>query len=556
MIDDTRTLSKGLAYTLAALSMFFAIGEFILLTLSNERPPHYNEFATYFIYLSGLLVVPVLMVLGARMSKFKLLAILWFHLFMSTLLLWFSEIVSPFTPTWSLLILFASIYYGWKGFIASSVNLIINTGIYIVLFPESLVPEAPIYIGIAIMINVITILNAYLFFRIIKNGKDKNVELWISRAAEKQRANQLSAVLNSIHDPVLTIDSDGMIVSQNAASQSFFETNESYVGRRVDAFVSLYSKDGGQILLSEYANNITNTLIRDDVVYGQGDERLYISLQVSRIERAVGEKSGGIVVVLHDITKQRTLDSEKDAFISVTSHELRIPIAAIESGIGNIKLLRSQGVADERLDKFVDDTSKQVTSLSQIVNDISIVSRVEQGVDEGVEEVDLRHLLQELHDKYADQAKQKSLSFTMQIQDNPPAFISSRLYLSAVIENIVKNAIEYTKVGSVTVKASVENGHLLCSVSDTGIGISESDQDKIFEKFYRSEDYRARDKSGTGLGLYIVKLLATKMNGTVRVDSHLNKGSTFYVSVPVTLVKEVPSEEADPASDQKDSLKP
>ena len=235
MIDDTRTLSKGLAYTLAALSMFFAIGEFILLTLSNERPPHYNEFATYFIYLSGLLVVPVLMVLGARMSKFKLLAILWFHLFMSTLLLWFSEIVSPFTPTWSLLILFASIYYGWKGFIASSVNLIINTGIYIVLFPESLVPEAPIYIGIAIMINVITILNAYLFFRIIKNGKDKNVELWISRAAEKQRANQLSAVLNSIHDPVLTIDSDGMIVSQNAASQSFFETNESYccAGRRI-----------------------------------------------------------------------------------------------------------------------------------------------------------------------------------------------------------------------------------------------------------------------------------------------------------------------------------
>tara|TARA_B100001245_G_scaffold209791_1_gene173554 strand:+ start:4857 stop:6527 length:1671 start_codon:yes stop_codon:yes gene_type:complete len=556
MIDDTRTLSKGLAYTLAALSMFFAIGEFILLTLSNERPPHYNEFATYFIYLSGLLVVPVLMVLGARMSKFKLLAILWFHLFMSTLLLWFSEIVSPFTPTWSLLILFASIYYGWKGFIASSVNLIINTGIYIVLFPESLVPEAPIYIGIAIMINVITILNAYLFFRIIKNGKDKNVELWISRAAEKQRANQLSAVLNSIHDPVLTIDSDGMIVSQNAASQSFFETNESYVGRRVDAFVSLYSKDGGQILLSEYADNITNTLIRDDVVYGQGDERLYISLQVSRIERAVGEKSGGIVVVLHDITKQRTLDSEKDAFISVTSHELRTPITAIESGIGNIKLLRSQGVADERLDKFVDDTSKQVTSLSQIVKDISIVSRVEQGVDEGVEEVDLRHLLQELHDKYADQAKQKSLSFTMQIQDNPPAFISSRLYLSAVIENIVKNAIEYTKVGSVTVKASIENGHLLCSVSDTGIGISESDQDKIFEKFYRSEDYRARDKSGTGLGLYIVKLLATKMNGTVRVDSHLNKGSTFYVSVPVTLVKEVPSEEADPASDQKDSLKP
>ncbi len=109
----------------------------------------------------------------------------------------------------------------------------------------------------------------------------------------------------------------------------------------------------------------------------------------------------------------------------------------------------------------------------------------------------------------------------------------SRLYFEELLQNFITNAIKYTKSGSVTISATRTKGVVRLSVSDTGIGISRSDQNKVFSKFYRSEDYRIRETNGTGLGLYVANKLAHKLHTTIELKSRINHGSTFSFELPV-----------------------
>lgn len=541
VIDDTRVLSKQLVYGTIAVIAPVGLIQLWLLTFVNSHPPHFHIVAQYFILISLLVILPVTLIIGTKYSPFKLISIVWLHLTLMAELIWFGDtIVAPYTVMWSILILFASIYYGWLGFIWSCIGLAATCAIYCILFIDEVVDPLPaIYIGQTVMMVLLTVFMSFLFVRIIMSVRSKNVELYNSHKVEKHRANELSALLNSMNSPVLTVGSGGKIASQNAASQVFFDTNESYVGHYIDDVLQLFGRDGARVKLSGYAMSIEHSLVRDDIIYHDGDKRRYLSLQIARIERTYGESSGGIVVTLRDITDEKTLEEEKDAFISVTSHELRTPIAIIEGGLGNLSLLRSKHIDDERFDRTLETAHKQITNLAQIVNDISMVSRAEQGVDEGVEEIDLYRLISELGEKFEKDAKNKGLEYKVDIAEDLPKFVASRLYLTEILKNLIKNAITYTKSGSVTVKVPhVKDGLATIEVTDTGIGISEADQEHVFEKFYRSEDYRTRETSGTGLGLYIVKMMSLKLGGKITLESSLNHGSTFRLVFPASLLRQ------------------
>jgi signal transduction histidine kinase len=112
-----------------------------------------------------------------------------------------------------------------------------------------------------------------------------------------------------------------------------------------------------------------------------------------------------------------------------------------------------------------------------------------------------------------------------------PALYTSRLYLQEILQNFITNAIKYTKTGGITLSAGNVRGGVRFAVADTGIGINTSDLKKIFDKFFRSEDYRTRENSGTGLGLYVTQKLAKKVNAKIEVESKIDHGSTFYLTV-------------------------
>jgi signal transduction histidine kinase len=109
---------------------------------------------------------------------------------------------------------------------------------------------------------------------------------------------------------------------------------------------------------------------------------------------------------------------------------------------------------------------------------------------------------------------------------------SSRLYVREILQNFITNAIKYTQAGSITIGAKQQKDGVLFEVIDTGIGISKGDQERVFDKFFRSEDYRTRENNGTGLWLYVTMKLARLIHAKIDLESELDKGSTFNIFVP------------------------
>ena len=162
-----------------------------------------------------------------------------------------------------------------------------------------------------------------------------------------------------------------------------------------------------------------------------------------------------------------------------------------------------------------------------MVNDLSTLSRAERGVADATEEIDVAVMVHDLYNEYGPQAEAKGLHFNLDASPQLGTVVASRLYLKELLQNFITNAIKYTKKGEVTLIVKKVGDSLEFAVKDTGIGISKSDQAHVFDKFWRSEDYRTRETGGTGLGLYVTAKLAKKLGTTIKMTSRLNHGSTF-----------------------------
>jgi signal transduction histidine kinase len=162
-----------------------------------------------------------------------------------------------------------------------------------------------------------------------------------------------------------------------------------------------------------------------------------------------------------------------------------------------------------------------------MVNDLSTLSRAERGVADAFEVIDADNLVRELYTEYAPQAQAKGLSFDLDLSPKLGNVTASPLYLKELLQNFVTNAIKYTKEGGITVIVKKTGDKLSFNIKDTGIGMSKSDQAHVYEKFWRSEDYRTRETGGTGLGLYVAAKLAKKLGTKIEMNTRLNHGSTF-----------------------------
>ena len=197
-------------------------------------------------------------------------------------------------------------------------------------------------------------------------------------------------------------------------------------------------------------------------------------------------------------------------------------------------MMISQNSPQNLLEKNADLAYKQVSFLATMVNDLSTLSRAERGVGDNFTKMCPKKLGEDLFVKYQKQVEEKNLALNLEISNKLQEINTSKLYIEELLQNIITNSIKYTKEGSITIsiKPNSDGTAARFEIRDTGIGISKSDQAKIFEKFYRSEDYRTRETGGTGLGLYISAKLAKKLGTEIQLKSRLNHGSTFAFEIP------------------------
>lgn len=442
----------------------------------------------------------------------------------------FIGVAFPITPLWVILVL---AYYGYFGIVGAAGSLV---ALLVVTVADVLLHEgiAGASVGMAITITIISVMIVALM-RVQERDEDAYIA---ARDAEILQRDSLLTLVNNLNDAVLSIESNGTIRTFNAATISLFDTNASLVGVHIDDIILLKNAESQKkVRLSRLLQKSTSLVYNDEFYTTINEEDMRLGITYSPIRNATGASSNnsddGYIVILRDITKQKSLEEERDEFISVVSHELRTPITAVEGSISNIEVMYDrEDIPKERLQSALHMAHEQIVYLAKMVNDLSTLSRAERGVSDEKEEIDVEQLLHDLYNAYLPEAQEKGLTLDLDISGSVGTIMASRLYLHEMLQNFVTNSIKYTANGGITIGCKAIKGKVYFRVTDTGIGISKHDQSRVFEKFYRSEDYRTRESSGTGLGLHVASKLARKLNTEIDLKSRLNHGSTFSFSLP------------------------
>lgn len=363
----------------------------------------------------------------------------------------------------------------------------------------------------------------------------KHLPIVSSKLAELER-ERLISLINSMGDGVLAIDENFKVVVSNGAALNILDVNTTLNKKHINDVLYLVGKTNKRVNLEKKIAGIKTSLASRDwkLKYADGS-MVYLYTSIAPVRLGYGQKGmKGFVILLRDITHEKSLEEERDEFISVASHELRTPLAIAEGNISNAEFLYHKSAnIDPVVVEALTQAHTQINFLSGLVNDLATLSRAERGkLTLDIESINAHDLITEVAATYKPQAEAKKLGIKTDIDSSLELLSSSKLYVREILQNFVTNAIKYTEKGHVTIGARKAAGGIEFFVSDTGIGISKTDQQKVFEKFFRSEDYRTRVNSGTGLGLYVTQKLVSLVKGEVSLHSELNKGSTFTVFIP------------------------
>ena len=465
-------------------------------------------------------------------SALKLLA---YHLLAGSYLVFVLGASSPFVICWIILIVSAYAYFGVKGYLANFFVLacFIACDIFLNYHYDNGIFARDVTTFIALAIAGLIVIK----IASLQDISEKELEYAKTQVA-LQRDRALT-IINNLADAVLSTDMHGIIRIYNASSMNLLDTNVDLNGHFIDEVIPLHNKDDNKVSLFKLLQETKVVTKRDDLIFKIGsDDNMILEAIYSPIHSTyVGQRKSGVhegyVIILRDVTKAKSLEEERDEFVSVISHELRTPLTIAEGTISNTQLMIQHGdVTKQMLSDAINTAHDQILFLSGMVNDLGTLSRAERGVADNAEDIDVLELAYKLHDKYVSDAKSKKLHFDLDIPSKLGYVHVSRLYLEEILQNLITNALKYTKKGGAKLIIGQKNDLITFSIKDSGIGISKTDQAKIFTKFYRSEDYRTRETGGTGLGLYIVDKLSRKIGTKITLSSRLNFGSTFSFTLP------------------------
>mgnify|MGYP002346342644 CR=1 FL=1 len=240
------------------------------------------------------------------------------------------------------------------------------------------------------------------------------------------------------------------------------------------------------------------------------------------------------VGIIHDISQRKQLERAQSEFVSLASHQLRTPLTAIRLalgalGRGEVGLMPTESA--EILTRAIEYGGHMAQTIDTMLN----ISRLESGkLTAQRKETPLKPILEEIISEQGLEQKRRKQMLTLDCPTDI-TLLSDRSLLKEAIGNLVSNAIKYTPDGgTVTVSAGIRDERAEIRVSDTGYGIPDDAQEKIFSKFYRADNVKAFETSGTGLGLYLVRSIAAMLGGTVSFTSRQNVGTTFLLSIPLS----------------------
>lgn len=342
-----------------------------------------------------------------------------------------------------------------------------------------------------------------------------------------ENEQQLTAVLENMDSGVMLIQTSGRIMLVNRAMEEMTGLSSGkLIGKR-------HIEAGKSFGLSQLIDRSLKTgeRFRDEVHLYYPKERILDA----HIAPYVGESGElrGVVAVLHDVTETRRLEQIRSEFVANVSHELKTPVTSVK---GFAETLLDGAMYDEAtLREFLKIIYDESDRLHRLISDILDLSRIEQHrIPLKMEQLNVVDVITETAQTMRKRIEKKQLELVLP-QKRHVMMEADKDRLRQILLNLVTNAIAYTPdKGRIEISLIERENELDLIVSDTGIGISEKDLPRIFERFYRVDKARSRQSGGTGLGLAIVKHLVESYHGKIRVESEEGKGSTFIVTLPRT----------------------
>jgi len=339
---------------------------------------------------------------------------------------------------------------------------------------------------------------------------------------------------NEAPNAYFSVGADGCIMRANhSATELLGYSLDELVGRPVfDLYADTPNgKDKAQGVFQRF---LTGEEIRDEELEmcRANGSKVWISLSV----RPMRDKEGRVVAsrsVVVDITEHKRLDQLKDEFIGLVSHELRSPLTVI-TGAVNTALTEGERLSPEETRQLLKDAAFEAESLSHMLGNLLELSRVQANrLFLHAEAISVRKVVQGT----VEEIKRQSLAhqFVVDLPKKLPPVYADELRLERILYNLLENAVKYSpQGGEIRISARPEEEHLVVGISDQGIGISPSDQAKLFEPFQRLEESRPDGVGGVGLGLLVCRRLVEAHGGQIWVESEPGRGSIFFFTMPLS----------------------
>jgi PAS domain S-box-containing protein len=358
----------------------------------------------------------------------------------------------------------------------------------------------------------------------------ENARLYQSVAASEAR---LRDQIESAADAILNLDPQGRLMLFNRAAErlSGFGRDE-VLGQHYTQLLWPEHTEQMRSLLSTDADGEESQQAYEVDFLDKWGQRVPMEIRVSALER--GERLEGWQVIGRDVSERRRLEEMKSQFLATVSHDLRTPLASI-MGFTEMLTEGSPGPLTEVQEEFVGIVFENSQRLMALVNDLLDISKLEVGrTSLEVKTIELPRLIAGVVDEMSPLTFGKNISLEVDCPETLPSTQGDQRRLEQVLNNLLSNAVKFTPEGGrVEVKAELEGEQLVVTVRDTGVGIPPDDLPQLFQPFHRGGNVTKQAIEGTGLGLSIAKALVEAHGGEIGVESELDKGSTFWFTLPV-----------------------
>ena len=335
---------------------------------------------------------------------------------------------------------------------------------------------------------------------------------------------QQSALFNSMVEGVLVLDRHGHILLINQSLQRLFNLRADVRGQTIlEAF-----------RLAELAALVRRVrkegMVQNFALELPGMDERWIEVNAAAVLDR-GDTPSGAILVFHDVTRIRQLERTRQEFVANVSHELRTPLSLIKGFVETL-IDGAEKNPDSRR-RHLQTIEKQTDRLTFLIEDLLTISRLESGqVVLNLQPVELRDETQRVADDLGARAREKNVTVANEVPSGLTARADANR-LQQVLFNLIENAIKYgRRSGRVTIGGKSSADKIEIFVRDDGPGIPAEARDRVFERFYRVDRARSRDTGGTGLGLSIVKHIVQAHGGEVWLESELDEGTVFHITLP------------------------